>query len=89
MRVGLVLFLDLLIWGYNPVQDDRSDFTQSRPLYGDICPHVLRTPVQVTPVILHGVVSPELTLEALDAGVLATLLHKRSSQRSASCLCGN
>ena len=22
-------------WGYNPVKDDRSDFIQSRPLYGD------------------------------------------------------
>ena len=32
------------IWGYNPMQDDRSDFTQSRPLYGDINPHVQWTP---------------------------------------------
>ena len=23
------------VWGYNPVKDDRNDFTQSRPLYGD------------------------------------------------------
>jgi hypothetical protein len=22
------------VWGYNPVYDDRSDFTQSRPLQG-------------------------------------------------------
>ena len=34
-----------LIRGYNPVQDDQSDFTQSRPPEGDIGPHVLRTPV--------------------------------------------
>ena len=25
-----------VIWGHNPVQDDRSDFTQSSPLQGDI-----------------------------------------------------
>jgi len=29
------------VWGYNPVHDDRSDFTPTRPLYGDIGPHVL------------------------------------------------
>ena len=33
------------VWGNNPVKDDRSNFTQSRPLQGDIGPHVLRTPV--------------------------------------------
>ena len=27
--------------GYNPVRDDRSDFTQSRPLQENIGPHVL------------------------------------------------
>ena len=39
------------LWGYNFVQDDRSDFTQSRPLYGDAHPsggvggwHVARSP---------------------------------------------
>jgi len=32
----------LYVWGYNPVWDDQSDFTQSRPLYGDTDPHVLR-----------------------------------------------
>jgi len=31
------------LWGYNPVQDDWSDVAQSRPLHGDIGPHVLRT----------------------------------------------
>ena len=27
-----------VVWGYNPVWDDRSDFTQSRPLSGDCIP---------------------------------------------------
>ena len=29
------------LWGCNPVHDDRSDFTQSRPLEGDIGPSAL------------------------------------------------
>ena len=51
---------------YNPVQDDRSDFTQSRPLYGDIGPHVLRTPVLLgeallaRDVFLHTGLNPQM-----------------------------
>jgi len=32
-------------WGYNPMQDDWIDFTQSRPLHEDIVPHVQWTSV--------------------------------------------
>ena len=44
------------LWGYNPVEDDRSDFTQSRPLYADIGPHehVISIAGVIRPVTAHG-----------------------------------
>jgi hypothetical protein len=32
------------LWGYNPVSDDRSNFTQSRPLQGYMSPRAQLTP---------------------------------------------
>ena len=40
------------VWGYNPVWDDRSDFTQSRPLYGDMIPHLQWTPDHLSEALL-------------------------------------
>ena len=49
------------------LQDDWSDFTQSRPLYGGIGPHLLRTPVLLSDALLaHDVhVCPERPSSAL------------------------
>ena len=50
------------VWGYNPIQDDRSDWTQSRPLHGDINPHVQWTPVLLSEALLaHDVLRTILT----------------------------
>ena len=60
----------LELWGHNSVQDDRSDFTQSRPLQGDMGPHMLRTPALLSEALLTqdayvclerpGALSPEV-----------------------------
>ena len=56
------------------MEDDRSDFTQSRPLQGDTSPHAQWTPVllseallsdDVTPIILRGGVSPKAPLRRI------------------------
>jgi hypothetical protein len=41
-----------MIRGHDPVQDDRSDFTQPCPLLGDTGPNVLRTPVLLSEALL-------------------------------------